>query len=226
MRVELTLGLEGREDTIAQQFARLEVQSPTRIDVAKEIARQEVFHVLPQPAGHACHHRRDAAGIQFILDSRPLLVPVGLRNRPGLLQRQGNTPLLENFVHRSHGIQHPGKTDERCRQIHGFPKFERGNADVQGSSGMRRQLRERLERGQRNASNQFALLHRQFARAEDLAEDEFLEDVHHFRVGALAGQGFTAEKGMIVLLADLHAVCCPFLRCPASILCLQGEETG
>ena len=153
-------------------------------------------------------------------------MPVGLRYCPGLLQRQGNAPLLENFVHRSHSIQHPRKTDERCRQIHGFPKFERGNADVQGSSGVRGQLRERLECSQRNASNQFALLHRQFARAEDLAEDEFLEDIHHFRVGALTGQGFTAEKSMIVLLADLHAVCCPFLRCPAGILSLQGEETG
>ena len=81
------------------------------------------------------------------------------------------------------------------------------------------QLRERLHRGKGDAGNHFALFQRKVARLEYFTKDELLEDVHHFRVRALPGQGFTAEQGAVILLAyfnSIHIVCC---------LCRRGQAS-
>ena len=128
-----------------------------------------------------------------------------------LFQRQGDAPLLEHLVHRSHGIQHLGEADERGGEIHHLAQFFGGDAHIERRPCMGFQLRERLHRGEGDAGNHFALFQRQFACLKYFTKDELLEDVHHFRVRALSGQGFTAEQGAVILLAyfdSIHIVCC------------------
>ena len=85
------------------------------------------------------------------------------------------------------------------------------------------QLRERLHRGEGDAGNHFALFQRQFASLEYLAEDELLEDVHHFRVRTLPGKGLTAEQGAVILFAYFDSVHI-FRRGQASCQC-EGDYT-
>ena len=133
------------------------------------------------------------------------------RHRALLFQRQADAPFLEHLIHRSHGIQHLWEADERSGEVHHLTQFLRGNTHIESRPGMGFQLRERLHRGEGDAGNHFSLLDSKVTRLKYLAEDELLKDVHHFRVCALPGQGFTAEQGVIILLAyfdSIHIVCC------------------
>ena len=72
------------------------------------------------------------------------------------------------------------------------------------------QLWKCLHRGEGDTCNHLTLFQGEVSRLENLAENEFLKDVHHLRIRTLSGQGFTAEKGMVVLFAyfnSIHIVC-------------------
>lgn len=85
-----------------------------------------------------------------------------------------------------------------------------GDTHLECRFGMGLQLGERLHRGEGDAGDHLALFQGQVARLEDLAEDELLQNIHHFRVRTLSGQGFAAEQRVVILLADfdsIHIVC-------------------
>ena len=68
------------------------------------------------------------------------------------------------------------------------------------------QLRKRLHRGKGDTCNHLTLFQGEVSRLKNLAENEFLEDVHHLRIRTLPGQGFTAEQGVIILFANFYSI--------------------
>ena len=74
VRMELALGFQGGQHAVAQQLARLQVECVTAVNVAEEIIREELLHILAHIAGHAFHHRGDAAGIELVLNGFARLV--------------------------------------------------------------------------------------------------------------------------------------------------------
>ena len=140
--VELALGFQGGQDAVAEQLAGPQVECAAAVDIAEEIVRKEPLHVLAHIAGHAFHHRGDAARIVLVLNGFARLVARFLRHRALLFQRQGDTPLRKYFIDRRHGIQHPRKADERGGEIHHLAQLLGGNTHIECRSGMGLQLRE------------------------------------------------------------------------------------